>query len=167
MNPIVQFYSGQGTDHRGRLLSEIQQWTDDRLESVHDYIQWLFPLEEPSAFNPYAPLIDSETIRAFRSGADLRDGLRTSFHRMLRFYGLKMSDGKVIPAENFPERAKEWLTPHNHNHLRITRILKSLRTLGLESEAEAFFERLSEIHHSGTRTITAETFRFWRSAAGL
>ena len=167
MSPIVLFYSGQGTDHRGRLLADIQQWPDDRLESVHDYIQWLFPLEEPSAFNPYAPLIDPETIEAFRRRADLRDGLRDSFRRMLRFYGLEMSDGKVTLARNFGERSKDWLTPHNHNHLRITRILKSLRTLGLESEAQAFFERLSEIHHSGGRNITAETFRFWRSAAGL
>lgn len=167
MSAIVRFYSGQGTDHRGRFLTDIQQWPDDRLESVHDYIQWMFPLEEPSAFNPYAPLLDQETIKAFRSREDLRDNLRTSWIRMLRFYGLEMADGKVMPARNFLDRSDDWLTPHNHNHLRITRILKSLRTLGLEPEAEAFFERLSEIHHSGGRMITAETFRFWRSAAGL
>lgn len=41
---IIGFYSGQQADHRGRQLHEIQSWPDGKLETVHDYIQWLFPL---------------------------------------------------------------------------------------------------------------------------
>jgi len=170
MNPIVPFYSGQASDNRGRSLKDIQRWPDDRLEAVHDYIQWMFPLREPSAFNPEAPLLDDETIQAFRSRPNLQENLRASFTRILKFYGLDLVSVprlEVKQAANFAERSGNWLTPHNHNHLRITRILKSLRTLGLEKEAEAFFERLAKIHLSGGRAITAETFRFWRSAAGL
>jgi hypothetical protein len=170
MTLIVAFYSGQGLDHRGRPLAEVQQWPDEKLEAVHDYIQWMFPLREPSAFNPQAPLLDEETIQAFRSRPDLQEYLRASFIRMLRFYGLDLVSVprlEVVEAGNFTERSSDWLIPYNHNHLRITRILKSLRTLGLEHEADAFFHRLAEIHHAGPRMITAETFRFWRSAAGL
>ena len=43
-SPIVQFYRGNGRDHRGRSLAEIVAWSDAMLESVHDYIQWMFPL---------------------------------------------------------------------------------------------------------------------------
>ena len=47
-DPIVTFYSG-GADDRGRTLEQILAWADDRLESVHDYIQWVFPTIAPSA----------------------------------------------------------------------------------------------------------------------
>ena len=49
VNRIIGFYSGTEPDHRGRYLHEIQRWSDDQLEKVHDYIQWLFPLPEPSS----------------------------------------------------------------------------------------------------------------------
>jgi len=41
--------------HRTRsswsYLHEIQHRPDEQLESIHDYIQWLFPLPERSGFN--------------------------------------------------------------------------------------------------------------------
>ena len=48
---LITFYRGSGTDHAGRRIDEILSWDDAALESVHDYIQWLFPLDEPSRFN--------------------------------------------------------------------------------------------------------------------
>ena len=60
---IIGFYNGTESDHRGRCLREIQEWPDDQLESVHDYIQWLFPLPEPSGFNVAAPVLIRESIR--------------------------------------------------------------------------------------------------------
>ena len=53
--PILRFYGSGGTDHAGRTLEEILAWDDRHLEEVHDYIQWLFPLEEPSRANPCTP----------------------------------------------------------------------------------------------------------------
>lgn len=71
-------------------------------------------------------------------------------------------------AANFAERSKNWLTPANHNHLRITRILKSLRLLGLEPESAAFFRALAAIYPgqsaAANPAISATTFRFWQSA---
>ena len=87
-DPIVRFYRLDGTDARGRMLNEILGWEDPRLESVHDYIQWLFPLPEPSAFNPYAPILSEATIRTFQHDATLRTRLGQSLARMLAFYGL-------------------------------------------------------------------------------
>jgi len=51
---IIAFY-GTEPDHRVRYLHEIQQWPGGQLEAVQDYIQWLFPLPEPSGFNAAAP----------------------------------------------------------------------------------------------------------------
>ena len=168
---IVDFYAGTATDQRGRSLREIQQWSDDRLEAAHDYIQWLFPLPEPSPVNPLAPVLRETTIETFATRAELRENLRASLDRMLRFYGLELRNGPppdVIASGNFAARASNWLRAGNHNHLRITRILKCCALLGLGAEARAFLERLEEIYlgeqrkpHTG---ITGESMRYWRSA---
>ncbi|MGA9391983.1 MAG: opioid growth factor receptor-related protein, partial [Candidatus Sulfotelmatobacter sp.] len=81
-NELVRFYSEEGSDDRGRSLAEVQAWPDDLLESVHDFIQWMFPLPERSAFNPDAPVLDGDTIDQFRSSPKLRANLRISFTRM-------------------------------------------------------------------------------------
>ena len=62
---LLDFYAGRGTDSEGRTLQEIRRWDFQRLEAVHDYIQWLFPLRVRSQFNPDAPLLDDETVRRF------------------------------------------------------------------------------------------------------
>jgi hypothetical protein len=137
------------TYHRGRFLHEIQEWPDGQLETIHDYIQWLFPLPERSGFNVDAPVLDGKSIQEFQTRADLQENLRVSFLRMMRSYGLEVHVGEhfmVTRAPNFPAKATVWLSPSNHNHLRITRILRCLSLLGLEPEAKAFFDCLSEIY---------------------
>jgi hypothetical protein len=165
---LLGFYSGQSGDDRGRLLWDILAWPDEELESVHDYVQWLFPLTEPSAFNPRAPVINAAAIQEFRRSAELRGNLLAAFDRMLLFYGFEIMAGQereIRRAGNFAERARVWLTPMNHNHLRITRILKCLRLVGLETQAQAFFAALAAVCEMEPRPpITAETFRYWRAA---
>ncbi len=170
---LLAFYSGTSCDDHGRSLDGILRWPDDELELTHDYIQWLFPLAERSSVNPDAPILDDAVISAFRARAELRERLRAAFLRMLAFYGFRLDNSSgtpaVVRAINFAERSRSWLTPANHNHLRITRILKSLRLLGLEPEAAAFFRALAEIYREESAAahpaISAATFRFWQSAA--
>ena len=64
VDPLLRFYGLESGDARGRSLTEIWGWDDERLEQVHDYIQWLFPLREPSAFNPGAPVLTRAAISA-------------------------------------------------------------------------------------------------------
>ncbi|HEX8985770.1 MAG TPA: opioid growth factor receptor-related protein [Bryobacteraceae bacterium] len=166
---ILDFYAGEKTDDRGRYLRDLWNWPDERLEDVHDYIQWMFPLRDPSAFNSRAPLLDAETIAAFRTSPELQQNLRTSFLRMLRFYGLETDGGRVAATPNFAARSSDWLWANNHNHLRITRILVSLRLLGLEPEAQAFYAFLATLYErekgQAQPAITAASFRFWTAAA--
>lgn len=163
---LLAFYAGTGTDDRGRSLADVQAMTDDELERVHDYIQWLFPLRERSGANPRAPVLDASAIAAFRAQPELRDRLRRSFARMLAFYGLSAdTEGRVQLGASFAARSRVWLSPGNHNHLRLTRMIRSLRTLGLESEAQALFSCLQEIYEQNASRITPTTFRFWNDAA--
>jgi opioid growth factor receptor-like protein len=170
---IIGFYSGEEPDHRGRYLHEIQAWPDDQLEAVHDFIQWLFPLPEPSGFNAAAPILNRESLQEFRKRPELQQNLRVSFLRMMKFYGLEVDfagEIKVTRAPNFTVRATIWLSPGNHNHLRITRILRCLSLLGLEAEARAFFECLSDIYENEQSqprpAISTETILYWRRAVG-
>ncbi|MGA8345099.1 MAG: opioid growth factor receptor-related protein [Candidatus Sulfotelmatobacter sp.] len=170
---IIAFHSGTEADHRGRYLHEIQQWTDDQLEGVHDYIQWLFPLPEPSGFNLAAPVLNRESIQEFRARPDLQEKLRVSFLRLMNFYGLEARSGEQITvtrAPTFVTKASSWLSPGNHNHLRITRILKGLSVLGMEAESRAFFDCLSGIYdaeqNKAVPAISDETMRYWREAVG-
>jgi hypothetical protein len=170
---IIRFYTGEEPDHRGRYLHEIQQWPDRQLEAVHDYIQWLFPLPEPSGFNVAAPVLNRESIQDFRKRPDLQDKLRVSFLRLMNFFGLEARSGEQITvtrAPNFAAKATVWLSPGNHNHLRITRILRSLSVLGLEAEAQVFFDCLSKIYEDEQNkpmpAISDETLLYWREAAG-
>src|ERR1039458_5938180 len=169
---IIWFCGGAERDHRGRYLHEIQQWPDGQLEAVHDYIQWLFPLPEPSGFNAAAPILTRESMQEFRARPELRQKLRVSFLRMMNFYGLEARSGEPVTgtrAPNFAAKATTWLSPGNHNHLRITRILRCLSLLGLEAEAKAFFDCLSEIYEDGQNkpmpAISDETMLYWREAA--
>ena len=168
---LVSYYTGESSDDQGRYLTDIQGWNDDQLEGVHDFIQWMFPLRERSSVNWDAPTLDEFTVQQFRSRPDLREKLQTSFARMLAFYGLELKTGiptGVVPAQNFAIRAQNWLWAGNHNHLRITRILKSLKALGLEAEATAFFASLNLIYEAEKEKtppgISARTFQFWREA---
>jgi hypothetical protein len=161
---ILDFYRG-GQDDEGRTLDEILSWPDVELEAVHDFIQWLFPLPERSGANPFAPVLDAATIDTFRHSEDLQQRLRQSFLRMLRFYGLEFHEGVVRPGAYFSARSASWLSPGNHNHLRLTRMLRSLRLLGLAAESTALSEALSEIYRSHPGSITQRTYQFWSNAA--
>jgi hypothetical protein len=166
---LVAFYLGQSTDNRGRTLDEIQSWDDSRLENVHDYIQWLFPLREASGPNPSAPVLDDAQIAAFRTSNELKGRLLESFKVMLSFYGLKYDDTsespRIVKADWFERRKGYWLTPGNHNYLRITRILKSLQLLSLEEYAHAFLTFLEQLYKEEGERIGNTTFRYWKSAA--
>ena len=165
---LVRFHAGVATDSRGRRIEEILDWDDGQLERVHDYIQWLFPLTERSAFNPGAPILTPLDIAAFRQRPDLRASLRKAFLRLLAFYGFAETAGdrdiRIIRAPNFPRRAQDWATPRNHNLLRISRILRAMSQLGLEQEARAFLAALEALNAEGEDRFGAVTLRYWRDA---
>ena len=167
MSAILDFYKGSGGNSGGWRLHEILEWSDDELEEVHDFIQWLFPLPEHSQANPYAPLLDPATIQAFHNDEKLKRELRNALDRMLLFYGFVRHQDSIFEGEQFRVRAANWLTPGNHNHLRLTRMIRSLRILGLEAEAQALWKALQAVYQSdeGTNSISQRTYNFWTRAA--
>lgn len=112
-----------------------KDWKNDykRLERVHSYIQWLFPLREPGV-NYMASELTKKEIEAFKKNEDAKKRLVESYELMLGFYGIRLVNketGEVKRAENWKERFGN-LERNMHNNLRITRILKSLGELGFK-----------------------------------
>lgn len=117
------------------IESFLKEWKNDykRLERVHSYIQWLFPLREPGV-NYMASELTKKEIEAFKKNEDAKKRLIESYELMLGFYGVRLVNketGEVKRAENWKERFGN-LERNMHNNLRITRILKSLGELGFE-----------------------------------
>ncbi len=161
---LLLFYAGERFDHAGRRFDEILAWDRRRLEMVHDYIQWMFPLPEASRFNPDAPLLSSTDIAAFHSTPHLQGRALAALDVMLEFYGLIRAAGAIKRGPAF-NKSHHWLTPLNHNHLRFTRILLFLRHIGLEAVASQLLTTLQDIaSHEGREAISERTLSFWADA---
>jgi len=52
----------------------------------------------------------------------------------------------------------------NHNHLRLTRILRSTLLLGLGAESKALFDALNAIYREFPDRIPARTHAYWSDA---
>lgn len=165
MHRLLAFYYGSHPDHRGRMLAEILRQDDLWLELTHDYIQWLFPLNEVSRVTPDAPLLDPSIQSAFRTDEVLRRHLRASIARMVRFYGLTFDGASVAKGPTWPDRKGEWFTENTHNSLRITRMLKCMRLLDLQCDAAALQAGIEHLCKSEPDCgITNESRAFWRAA---
>jgi len=164
MSRITEFYQGTGADSEGRSLEDIWNFSDEEMEFHHDFIQWMFPLETLSRFNRSAPVLTETDIRAFQDDPKLRENLRKSLDRFLAFLGLTREGDHIVPAADFPTKQAIFMEP-DHNWLRITRALSSLRILGLAEEAERFHEGLQRLILTGKARVTTETRAFWRNAA--
>src|ERR1039457_112939 len=178
MSQLTDFYEEDGLDSENRSLRHILNMTDNELEGTHDCIQWLFPLREQSNFNADAPVLSDQDIEWFEQhGGNFYD----AFERFIGFCGLQWSQeeepdnkiawsnsrhcsyyiNKLEYAPNFDERAKLVWASFNHNMLRITRVLKSAKTLGFDDLADAFYAKCKEIYEGTKFKIPADTFGYW------
>ena len=165
MKPLLAFYYGSHPDHRGRYLAEILRQDDLWLEVTHDYIQWLFPLREFSRVTPSAPIIEAEIVTAFHQDTLLRGHMRAALQRMLSFYGLRQQGIVIAKAPNWQGRKENWFVERTHNDLRITRMLKSLTTLGLGGEAGQLLGALEALRTSEPDCgFTPAALQYWRDA---
>jgi len=70
---------------------------------------------------------------------------------------------QIVRGDNFAKASQNWVYRFDHNHLRITRIIRSLRVLGLEEEALAFFKALKLVQEASN--ISSISLMYWSRAA--
>lgn len=145
---IVGFLEGKTPDHRGRILAIVLQQTDHQAEITHDYIQWLFPLDEPSRSVMGAPVLNELDIEDIR-------------HSELAQQNLVKSTSWFL---GFLERNDHWITKYNHNHLRITRVIKSLRLLASDGSADEFRDKVLALAGDNLNLVDQKARGFWANA---
>ncbi len=149
MSQLLEFLEGKGVNGRGQSLRVVLAKTTKELESEHDYIQWLFPLREPSMCVAGVPVITDDEVAVVRQNDTMQRNLREALERMTRFF-----------LKNF-----HWLVPHDHNHLRITRIIHSVRMLLGDDEAMQFYDHIMECVKGSP--VSMSSIMYWRRAVGL
>ena len=148
MTPIHAFLNGTGRDDRGRRIAEILAMDDAALEFTHDYIQWLFPLATPSMAQPGSPVLAAGDIPAIRADPLAQANLARATVLMSGFYA----------------RSQDWLNAYDHNHLRITRIVTSLKLLVGRDAAASFLASIEDRCRAAGDPVNARSRRYWREA---
>ena len=146
MNTLA-FLCGLQSDLLGRNLSDIWSYDDKQIEETHDYIQFLFPLDEPSksSFHGFY-LTEDDVLEIIKSNEAKKNIIKSSEW----FIG-------------FLDRNRIWTHGYNHNQLRITRVIKCLRLLVGEDAADQWRDRVIEFV-GDTSGIPDESLTYWRNA---
>lgn len=164
ISPLISFYQGRDTDHQGHLIGDIWALSPFWLEHTHDYVQWLFPLPEASRFNSFAPLLSDDDRHAFAENPTLRQRQRHSLDVMLMFFGLiRGEDNAVTALPDLNIREHIWLKRGGHNHLRISRIIRSLH-LCHQPELAAAFQQTVITLGTTQGVVSEQSLAYWRHA---
>lgn len=158
---LVEFYRGERGNSNGHMLADIYKWSNGAMDMDHDYIQWMFPTNEPSMFNFEAPLLTKDEAEVFNTDPILRTKMLDSFFRFLNYLELKISySDEAMFVEKLHDNLPWWLNSFNHNMLRVTRVIKSLRLTGLQEYANLFFDGLKQFRVH----VSDNTWGFWEEA---
>jgi hypothetical protein len=141
------FLLGKGSDFKGRTIQDIWNYSDEEIESIHDFIQVLFPLNKKSqsVFNGYY-LDTDDLIQNLKDNEQVKENIFKSSEWFLSF--LKRHD--------------YWKRRYNHNQLRITRVIECLRLLVGDDEANNFYKSVIELCKD--KNINKKTIGFWNNA---
>ena len=95
-----------------------------------------------------SPVLSEADIEAIRGDAAAQKNLLRALDRMRLFYS----------------GTTHWLTPGNHNHLRITRIISSLHKLAQPAAARDFYDFVKAKMDAEPGSATPLTLSFWEKA---
>jgi hypothetical protein len=141
---IIKFYLDK-KNPSPYTYSQILSWRTDlpynysgnKLERTHDFIQWLFPTISKSGPNDIAETLTEKDIKRFRSDyKGIKTRLYYSLLHFTKFYRFYKFD------------AESYEYPPPHNLLRWSRILECLYVLGLRAQANWFFDILTKLYNS-------------------
>lgn len=181
-----KFYAEGGKDVERRTLNHIWKFSLNELEMGHSYIQWLFPATIESDFNKKSPTFKDEDYENFKQNPVIVKNIKKSFDVILSLYDLKYDEenktvtfAKIytdVPAKKnekqkdqidlWYEHNKTWFKQGNHNFKRISRILACLKGFGLDDEAKAFFNCLTQLKDR-FQEITSKSYPTWQERAGI
>lgn len=171
----LAFLEGRGEDGAGRTIDEYFTFDNDKWEECHNHVQWAFPSHIESRFNLNAPVVDMADF-SMRLSAVGYTNVMTLVANYLTSLGFTHdAAGWHVYAGSGSDCELYWVTPHNHNYQRISRLLNLLSWLDPEMAANLLNEFLNVAmvaskwnHFDGKAMmpfITVETVIYWSKAA--
>jgi len=143
MSQIVDFF--KGAKGPGLTFHEVLGLTDAELEAGHIWVQWIFPLPEASKAQPSSPIATGSDYDVISMDPVLKARMLASLGRFILFL----------------DRTTQWRRPKDHNHLRITRVLRSLCFCGLNDVA---FDFCDYVKAEVGSIVGKETCWYWDEA---
>lgn len=137
LSTLTLFYFHGCSDNLGRTLNDYRAFTHEEMESIHNYIQWMFPLNEQSKFSKSAPILTKDDIEYVLAKPNRVDILFESFSQYLLF---------IFDTDN---HERIFGSSFDHNHLRISRVIKCLRLFKQSDSANKFFDAVCAQNKNG------------------
>ena len=138
------FYDANAPLADGFRKKELLSISNEDFESKHGFIQWAFPTPESSNQVSDAPILDLETAVWLAEKPEVSAFLEAMTVRFLEF--LSVND--------------HWKQRYNHNHLRISRTILSLRLLHSWELADWFYGKVKEFA-GDSFPLMEEADRYW------
>lgn len=152
MTQLTKFLLSDGKIPNGNTFGQIMNQRTAVFEMAHDQIQWMFPLPEPSKVQPGAPILTLTEFHELKAGYFHLDRLVSGKRFMLEFLG------------NY----KLWMNVSDHNHLRISRVIKCASLFRGPVYADDFRVMVWKILRDNGRhqIINNTTVAHWLNAVG-
>ena len=145
---IDDFLKGNQPDAYKRYLKDIWMMSDDQIENKHNFIQWIFPLNVKSNVVPSSPILTKKEIISIKKSEIAQKNIKKSAEWFLEF----LSSNSC------------WIYQNNHNHYRITRVIKSLRLIHSNEESEKFKNSIMNLIQGNEKKINSTNIQYWKNS---
>ena len=145
---IDDFLKDNEPDIYKRYLKDIWMMSDDQIENRHNFIQWIFPLNVKSNAVPSSPILTKKEIISIKKSETAQKNIIKSAEWFLEF----LSNNSY------------WICQNNHNHYRITRVIKSLRLIHSNEEAEKFKNSIMNLIQGNEKKISPTNIQYWKNS---
>ena len=106
-NSIVNFLEGIGTDSRNRHIDEILDEDNRYWEHTHDFIQWLFPLNEESRAVNNSPVLTVEEVERIRTSERAKEGLKSRGRALSIIFVKNITMEKSLQPQSSPHHQSD------------------------------------------------------------
>jgi len=146
MDKLSNFFRDEVGHPRYGSFDDILNRDDEFWEKTHDFIQWVFPLNEASRFNQQAPILNQSSVKELASSEKTKEKLLSATDRY----------------KSFLRGNNDWRSGYDHNHMRISRVIKCLRLLSDDRSANEFKHWVAGELGDDIDQIHSESKRHWR-----
>lgn len=167
------FLNGTGPDAKGRYIYDYLAFSLDAWEDCHDHIQWAFPSSIPSEFNADAPVVS-----LFHLTRSLNEhGIRNAYFLITRYLAsigigvnYTVHDSVAWLLIHNQQSRMGWISPCDHNHRRLTRLLQFMHHMYNATNIEIFnphglITLLMDIALDSEVCFSVKTLAYWTLAA--